>query len=59
MVEHAHVIRVARIEDPSSLVLISRWKGEEDMLRVNQNAAEIRRAAELIEHEDVQHLVAV
>jgi quinol monooxygenase YgiN len=46
-------------EDPNSLALISRWKAEADMQRVDANGPEIRRAAELIEHEDVEHFVSI
>lgn len=46
-------------EDPNSVALISRWKGEAEMLSVNADSAEIRSAAELVEYEDVQHFVAV
>jgi quinol monooxygenase YgiN len=48
-------------EDPSSVALISRWQDEQAMEAADKGpaGAAIRAAAELVEHEDVQHLVSV
>ncbi len=48
-------------EEPGSVALISRWRDEEAMQAADQGqtSAAIQSAAELIEHEDVRHLVSV
>jgi quinol monooxygenase YgiN len=46
-------------EDPESLVLISRWQDEEAMQRAPTAdiGKSMQSVAQVVEHEDVQHLV--
>ena len=47
-------------EDPSELVLISRWRNEKAMrgLGTGASAGAVKATAELVEHEDVEHFVS-
>ena len=47
-------------EDPSELVLISRWRDEDAMRGLATGATQraLEATNELVEHEDIQHLVS-